>query len=46
MQLRFQVVVGLVGSYQALRERLAPEGIRLALSGPWPPHHFSPKLES
>jgi hypothetical protein len=33
------------GSCQALRERLAPEGIRLALSGPWPPYHFSPKSE-
>lgn len=31
---------------QALDERFATLGIRLVLSGPWPPYHFIPKLES
>jgi hypothetical protein len=35
-----------LGSCQALQERLAHEGIRIALSGPWPPYHFSPQVGS
>lgn len=31
---------------QALDERFATLGLRLVLSGPWPPYHFIPKLES
>jgi len=30
---------------QALDERLASQGARLVRSGPWPPYHFSPRLD-
>jgi Gas vesicle synthesis protein GvpL/GvpF len=39
-------LVAFLGTCQALQERLAHEGIRLALSGPWPPYHFSPQMGS
>lgn len=38
-------VLSFIACTQALNERLANEGIRLVLSGPWPPYHFSPKLQ-
>ena len=38
-----------VGSFvacvKALDEQIAPVTVRLVLSGPWPPYHFSPRLE-
>ncbi|MBI3326270.1 MAG: GvpL/GvpF family gas vesicle protein [Nitrospinae bacterium] len=29
---------------RGLNERVANDGVRLVLSGPWPPYHFSPRL--
>jgi hypothetical protein len=40
-----QKVDGFLAAIGAWNEARARDGLRLGASGPWPPYHFSPRVE-